>query len=254
MDEKPVPEPKKDLEYKYRDEKQEKFIEGLARSRIVRPMLNFFLSTVGRIILFSKFLQDSDLTFDRGVWRRFFDNRTNRGLFEGSIIQNPLYTPNPDGETLKRYDAQVAGWWCGFDLKRRKRKYDQEKYEGRLFTMILSEIKENKATTYTPDDLLNPWNAYHIAHLECPSMQYAIDNGLVEQTTYGEAYRKLGIYEQYAQALEVTGITDEPIFQVTPKGNTLVAIRQPKGERKPTEKPQEQGLEERVAAPVGPSM
>jgi len=105
-----------------------------------------------------------------------------------------------------------------------------------LNSFLLDEIKDNPKELYTPDYTFDWFKFEHVYSLECPSMTYLEEHGLMEQKTYREAYQRMGKYEQYAQAIEVLGIAEKPVFQITPKGNSLIMLLGDGGDKVPKRK------------------
>ncbi len=105
----------------------------------------------------------------------------------------------------------------------------QQRYKGKLFSILIDEVKDHPADHRTPTGLLNILDAEHLMSFDCPGPEGMTEAGLVEPTTYREAYKKVGLYETYAEGLDLSGFTDEQVYQVTPKGNTLLFIDNPSG-------------------------
>jgi len=173
---------------------------------------------------------------DPNIRKMFFDKKYRTGFSEGSIFQNPLYFPNENGSSLTKLEAR-AGSWVSYDFKKPSNsKKGGKRKTGKLNSCLLDEIKDNPKELYTPDYTVDLFNFEHFYSFESPSMSYLEEHGLMEQKTYREAYQRMGKYEQYAQAIEVLGIAEKPIFQITPKGNSLVMLLSDGGDKVPKRK------------------
>ncbi len=127
----------------------------------------------------------------------------------------------------------TAGKWCGYDFNREsefgKKAITQKK--GKLLSFILEEIKENKSSDYTPTTLFQFFDITHLLSMECPSIGYLIEQGLLEARTYREAFQRIGTYDKYARSMDFFEITDKEVYQVTPKGNGLIFLSGESGEK-----------------------
>lgn len=78
----------------------------------------------------------------------------------------------------------------------------------------------------------------HLLSFDKPSVDMLTEAGLVELTTHGQAYENVGLYGRYGKELGMRRVEDDPVFQVTPKGNTLIHIIPESGDPEPKEAPQ----------------
>ncbi len=147
------------------------------------------------------------------------------GLLEGALIENPLYVPQENGSLAVNYAR--AGAWVAWDIQRKSvlgRNGIKQQRKGTLGIFLPDEVRDHEKGEYTPTDLLEPLSIDHFLTYESPSISYILGKGLVEETTYGRALQREGLYEKYARAMGVLNIEGKRVFQVTPKGNTLIYL------------------------------
>lgn len=173
--------------------------------------------------------------------RRFlFDREARIGFLEDSILNPHLYHPNREGASLEISSA-VAGRYVGYDFHRpqefgfKDRAHERQKVEGKLCLFALDEIKDNNASIRTPTRLLNIFDINHFLSLDFPSLEQAIEQGYLQETTYREAYTRVGLYGKYRLSLAHSEVVDKPVYAVTPKGNSVVVLMKDAGKK--VEKP-----------------
>jgi len=162
-------------------------------------------------------------------------------LLEGSMISGKLLYPDQATGRLT-YDQPKAGAWTGYDFNRSKEfPKDNPKralQSGSLFGLHIDEIVGNAKDEKTPIGLVHLYRAEHAMHLLARyTMQDLRDIELVEEKSYSDAYKAVGLYERYAEDIHSRGLADTLVDQVTPKGNTLVGLRN-YGQPKPSPQPQ----------------
>lgn len=150
------------------------------------------------------------------------------GLLEDSILSPSLYHPNREKTSLEQSSAD-AGRWIAYDFYRPQEfgksiPFERQRREGRLMLFSLDEVQGNSADTYTPTPLINILSIEHFLTLDFPRLEDIIKEGFLKETTYREAYDKVGLWEKYRVALTLSNMADEKIYTVTPKGNTLVTL------------------------------
>lgn len=159
-----------------------------------------------------------------------------KGFLVDSILQNPIYIPDGHGQLTQKKVG--AGIWAGYDFHRFKEfpTTTRQYREGKLGSMLLEEIRDNPAGMYTPTSLVNPLNIQHMFSIDFPSIEDLINKEMIRQTTYKSAFRRAGHYEMYARSLDLLEISDKPLFQVTPKGNSLIFLGNITGDSTPPKK------------------
>lgn len=164
--------------------------------------------------------------------KMLMDREQRTGLLEDTIIAPVLTHPNEEGTALTKSDA-VAGRWASFDFRRPKEffpKKVKQTDKGRLLSFILPEIIDNSPDKFTPTFLLNIFDISHFITAEFSSISDLLQYGYLKEVTYAEAYKNAGLYEKYSKSLMLSGIHDQTIYQVTPKGNGLVFLATDQGQ------------------------
>lgn len=168
--------------------------------------------------------------------RFFFDREARTGLLLDSIFNHELYFPNEEGSSLE-YKTTVAGRFVSYDFHRPEefnsiaKAKSRQRNEGRLVVFALNEIKDHDKDDYTPTDLFNLFDFFHMLSFDTLSIEEAVKQGYLIQTTYEEAYRKVGLYDKYRTYLELQQLSDKSLYAVTPKGNGVVALIRDGGEK-----------------------
>lgn len=212
-------------------------VSKLEKSRVSRTIIN----TSFRVLFYSVLLttrSGREMLMDAERRRFLYDREERIGLLEDSIISDELYIPNEAGTSLEQISA-VAGRFVGYDFHRPKefksagkKRERQVKRDGKLWTFAINEVSGNDINDYTPTDLFNIFNPMHFLSLDIPTIDEATDQGFLQETTYRQAYEKVGMYPRYRQYLELQGISDRTIYTVTPKGNGLVFLVTDGGEKR----------------------
>lgn len=159
-----------------------------------------------------------------------FDREARVGLLEDSIFSNDLFFPNKEGTSLD-HETAVAGRYVGYDFRRPTEFGKKVKEKGRnmvndarLFSIPLTEIIDNPRDKYTPTSLLDIYTLEDMLLFQPATIDDLFEYGFVSQTTYKEAYDRVGLYNKFKSFIELGQIADKPVYQVTPKGNTLVIL------------------------------
>lgn len=163
------------------------------------------------------------------------------GLIEGSIVDADLTYPDKGKGYLTHKRAQ-GGRWVAHDFKRpsvfpseAKRGILPDYKEGRLSSLILDEVIDKDEDDLTPLGLLNIAEPLHIIKFNSSSPGKLVDEGLMRLTSYEEAYDNVGLYDEFGEELHLRGVAKDSVFQVTPKGNTLIFVSRDSGSKKPQE-------------------
>lgn len=172
----------------------------------------------------------------------FLDRDNQIGLTEGSLIQSPLAYADPE-TGLFTYESGPSAAWVTIDHNRHKYlPAHQETYrngmltKGTLFAFLLDEIIDNPPHKLTPTSLLQPWSLNHLLAFDAGvRMETLVEHGFVEATNYGEAYTQLEMPEM-VETLERRSLAYDPVYQVTPKGHTLIMVTKTGGDK--VEKPE----------------
>lgn len=166
------------------------------------------------------------------------------GFLEGSMIANPLWHQNEDTYSIVMTSSNTAGGrWVGYDY-RRPIVFPDEDFtnltnRGRFTVFDLEEVRDKEANDLTPVGLFNARNLDQALQVDFPTVDELIDREFIIQTSYGKAFEVLGSYDEYSEELRSRSLIDEPVFQVTPKGNTLVYLLADGGDTKPQKETEE---------------
>lgn len=149
------------------------------------------------------------------------------GLCHGSIIAQPLYYPTETKDVFN-YDSADAGRWMGYDFLRHNKfpLTPEDKLrrlrKGRLIAYLLEDIKDNEPDEKTRAGSLR-FDIDSLLCMDSHTPDQLVTHGMLALTNYRDAYKAVG-REQDIPALESRSLADDPVYQVTPKGNTLVVL------------------------------
>lgn len=151
------------------------------------------------------------------------------GLLEDSIIGNPLYYPFDEQSVIQ--GTMSAGEWMGYDFHRpyrlpvrRDGRALRQRQEGKIIAFMLSDLKGRPGHVPTSSTFFKPHVVDHALSFDAPGIEVLVAEEYVVPTTHIAAYRRAGVYERFAVELDAKGIGEEPVYQVTPKGNSLIHI------------------------------
>jgi len=161
--------------------------------------------------------------------RRMSQPAWMNGLIEGGMLAPRLSRPHPTHGYLDLATA-AAGEWVAYDAKRRAEfpHVAQDKRlpiytKGKLMAFLLDEVIDNEPSTKTPTDLLLPFSADHLLTLNSLNARELVEIGFATFTTHELAYEQVGL-EALIPELRARSMADAPVYQITPKGNTLVKL------------------------------
>lgn len=100
----------------------------------------------------------------------------------------------------------------------------------------MPEIEDNDSSVYTPTETVDILSIFSLLATETTPVSDAIERGYLRETTYEEAYKKVGQYDKYKQFITLSQLNDVPLYQVTPKGNAVVGLIKDTGPQAPEEK------------------
>lgn len=230
----------------------EELIDIIRDHRSVRIMIN----TIIKISLYGGLLitpEGRRMLKNAEARRTLYDREARVGLLEDSIISDELYIPNKERISLEK-KTTVAGRFVGYDFHRPEefksaaKNRELQNQNGRLIIFTLDEIKNNNEDKYTPTDLLNLLDIAHFLSFDTFSLEEAIKQGYLKETTYKESYEKVGLYSKYKMYLELQQLNDKPIYAVTPKGNSVVCLIKDGGKKQ--EHPKKVGAFNRNFLPI----
>lgn len=158
------------------------------------------------------------------------------GMLQGSILSHDLYIPDYEDQTRLERISAVAGRWHGYDFKKREilerlgwlNPERIEKYRegggGRMIAFPVPEVMSNEPSQLTPTRTFDICRLEDLILMQLPTISELEGMGFVCQTTYKQAYQEEGLYDRYRRDLILAGVDEGSVFQVTPKGNGLVAL------------------------------
>lgn len=215
-------------------------LEALKRSRITRGLFDTWFNSY-RLLGYITTERGREILKDPYLRRTILQRKYRVGLLEDSIVSNNLYAPNEDKSSLENVTAE-AGRMFAYNFHRRERLgvegIPRRLWKaGRLASCLPEELSNNPPEQYTPTFYIDLYNFFDVVNLDMPPLEDFINNSLLRETTYQQAYERVGLYEKYRRFLVLAGLEDKPLYQVTPKGNGLVFLFREFGEsvRKPKE-------------------
>ena len=205
------------------------------RHPLIERSIRTSLQGLGVALRLSIDSQFRDLFINNPKFRKWYlsDDR-QYGLLEGSIVGSPLHHPAPDRKNSLVKEYKAAGVWIGYDFKRHRTfgKPSRKLYHGSLESRLAPIVADNPADELTPIGTVRKGNVGDLFYMDRRGLTDLLEKGLLRETTYKEAFQRVERYDRYKGHMQKLGIEDEKVYQVTPKGNTLVYIRQNSGFRK----------------------
>lgn len=210
----------------------EKFVkEFLGNSKIKRKIMKTVFHTAFNFYLFSN-PANWNLLRDRDFRELALSKKYRVGLFEGAILSNSLYVPNDQSNNF-RYEDSNAGEFVSFDPLRKEILPESNILrKGIIYSFHLDEISENNPEKRTPYGLLEIFDLEHMKTLHVGGLTELCEKGFLRETNYEDAYSRVGLNRRYMQNLSILGLDEKPVYQVTPKGNTLLFIDKREGNKK----------------------
>lgn len=159
------------------------------------------------------------------------------GILADSIFDSELYCPDEEGSGIVR-EVASAGFFTAYDFHRPDvfgsivNERESQLQEGKLWVYPLPEIINNPNEYLSPTGLTVPFDFRQLMLEETATIEDLQKYGFIEQITYEEAYKKVGLYEKYKQDIQSRGINDKQVYRITPKGNGLVFLWMPSGDKK----------------------
>ncbi len=165
------------------------------------------------------------------------------GLIEGAIIGSTVSFPVANSDKPRvEYEKAPGGRWVGYDFNRpsefptiNAKHGVKQLTRGRLVAFLLDRVMDNEPEERTPTASVDFTSLDDVFSFDTPTIDELVDAGMLRLTTQGEAYERVGLYDVYGEELSSRSVEDDPVFQVTPKGNSLVSLERDFGEKKPRE-------------------
>lgn len=165
------------------------------------------------------------------------------GMLEGSIIAPRLCYPDAGIGSLIFEQAQ-AGQLLSYDFKRPEEfplsvnspTFSQIS-EGSLWISAPDSIRDHPADKKTLIDLNYPLSIDNVLTADKRYPDDLVDEGMLIRTTHAEAYESVGATD-YIDDLRARSVDREPVYQVTPKGNTVMHLMPDGGDTTPKTNPE----------------
>lgn len=160
------------------------------------------------------------------------------GLIEGAIIAPKLaYVDLERGHLI--YKEATNGRLLSYDVLRPKEfpalaKAQGEELlgEGVLWSMLPTELKNNKAEDRTPTGYVEMYDIDHLMTLDKYPLVELMGEQVLRAVSLAEAFDTVGLGEHIV-GLERRSIAKDRVYQVTPKGNTLMTLTHDDGDPSP---------------------
>jgi len=145
-------------------------------------------------------------------------------------VANPLYAPSNEGNFEKYPSGAGIFSSVRFSPKLRVERDMQ------LAGFRLDEYLEASWDTRTPSLPYSPTDLSDKLDTEFSAFSKLLEGKFIIQYKLGEAYDHIFPNDNFIQdKLSILGVADLPVFQVTPKGNTLVLLFELGGTKKPSQ-------------------
>ena len=170
---------------------------------------------------------------DPETWKKLVKPERRIGMLEGAIISDSQYIPDI-GNTNFTYESEKLGYWIGVDYLRVQElgRSSKKISRGKFLSFPLEEVEGKTGDEYTPTHLFDLFDPLHLFRLQNPTLDELVKDEFIEPTSYSDALRRVGQYEGLANKIAITGIEDKEVYQVTPKGNSLIFLTKPMGDTK----------------------
>lgn len=170
---------------------------------------------------------------DPEIWKKLVKSERRIGMLEGAIISDSQYVPDIENTNFT-YESEKLGSWIGVDYLREQElgRSSKKNSRGKLFSFPLEEVEGKTGDEYTPTHLFDMFDPLHMLRLHNPTLDELIKDEFIEPVSYSHALRRVGQYEILANRIAIIGIEDKEVYQVTPKGNSLLFLTKPMGDSK----------------------
>jgi len=160
------------------------------------------------------------------------------GLIDGAIIAPKLAYVNMETGQMMYEEAHSAGM-IAFDATR-PQEFPKSDIgynlalvsKGVLWSFMPEEIKKNAEETKTPTGYVEMYNMKHLMTLDKHPLDKLLGEKVLRAVTMAEAYDYAGL-DEFIPGLEARRLADDRVYQVTPKGNTLMQLLEDGGDRAP---------------------
>ena len=221
---------------------EEKKREGREKLRIIcknRPINRALGSFTFRTAyymspLFLLFSQEGrEKLKDPETWKKLVISERRIGMLEGTIISDSQYVPDVENANFT-YESEKPGSWIGVDYLREQElgRNSKKISRGKLLSFPLEEVEGRTGDEYTPTGLFDMFDPLHVLRFQSPTLDELVKDEFIKPTSYSDALRRVGQYEVLANNIAIMGIEGKEVYQVTPKGNSLIFLNKPMGDTK----------------------
>lgn len=151
------------------------------------------------------------------------------GLLSDSIIAPTIHFPDRDRSDLVQCTAE-EGEVAAYDFEW-SRKFGEDYHTsgwdydvGKMSALLLDRVMDNPAGHYTPLEWVDFTKLRSVFRLSWVSLGDAVSLNLIAERSYGDAYAIAGELNNWEHRLRHYGLIDEPVYQVTRKGNGLIDL------------------------------
>ena len=205
-------------------------VRGLGRALRRRPLLRKTLNFFSHALIFP-YAMSRTRNIPK-IMQVYLDKSCRVGLLEDAILSSELYIPGQEEKSLQ-YEKADGGRWVAYDFHR-KAEFGERSIsfsEGILVATPLEEVINNPPDALTPTYIVDILDLSQFFQMTIPTIEELFRWGLIEEVAYGEAFRRVGLYDKYSRAMHVLEIMEVPLYSVTPKGNGLIFILGEGGEK-----------------------
>ena len=166
------------------------------------------------------------------------------GLCEGAVLANCVYHPSPEANGEIMAHEAGAGQYHAYDFLRARffpetanRWPSPPEDDGILMALIpdgIANQPEDGRTELTYAEWFDPDLVFS---LDRPGVERLCELGMLARRTHEEAYERVGA-SQWIGDLRARSVADKPLYQVTPKGHTLIKLTPDGGDTAPKQKRQ----------------
>mgnify|MGYP004496641803 CR=1 FL=1 len=179
----------------------------------------------------------SKLGFEDGI-KYVKSGQSTAGLIEGALIAPKLaYVDSESGQLI--YKEATNSALLSFDAMRPSEfNFQPEEYgsalvnEGVMWSYMPEEIKDNPGSLRTPTHYISGYDINHLFTVDKYPLDHLIGEQILRSVSMDEAFEAVGL-EEYIPGLEARRIAKDRVYQVTPKGNTLVSLEDDDGDSTP---------------------
>ncbi len=160
------------------------------------------------------------------------------GICEDGIIGSSVAFPDPEYDSQHlTYRTAGIGQWKSHDFRRaeffpaaaRRMSHFTLYTEGILTAFMLDSVADAPIDVRTNLTFQQAWGLDRRLTHEHPTMGRLLELGIVEERTQEDAFEQARA-TKYIDELRAKGLAADTVYQVTPKGNGLVELRQERGD------------------------